>query len=70
MKRKQFLALGGFQPFFFFIGMYFVALFFAILVCSSIFYAVNPRQDEAGKPQITKVIKNESGKKVFASVIN
>lgn len=44
MKRKStFSAIGGYQPFLFCIGMYFVALFFSIFICSAIFYAVNPR---------------------------
>lgn len=44
MNRKTtFVAIGGYQPFLFCIGMYFVALFFSIFICSAIFYAVNPR---------------------------
>jgi len=44
MKRKTtFSAIGGYQPFLFCIGMYFVALFFSIFICSAIFYAVNPK---------------------------
>ena len=46
MKRKStFSAIGGYQPFLFCIGMYFVALFFSIFICSAIFYAVNPKED-------------------------
>ena len=42
MKPKSTLsAIGGWNSFFFCIGMYFVALFFSIFVCSSIFYLVN-----------------------------
>ena len=45
MKRKStFSAIGGYQPFLFCIGMYFVALFFSIFICSAIFYAVNPKK--------------------------
>lgn len=45
MKRKTtFSAIGGYQPFLFCIGMYFVALFFSIFICSAIFYAVNPKR--------------------------
>jgi hypothetical protein len=43
MKRSTFNAIGGWQPFLFCIGMYVVALFFSIFVCSSIFYAVNSK---------------------------
>ena len=44
MKPKSALsAIGGWNSFFFCVGMYIVALFFSIFVCSSIFYAVNSR---------------------------
>lgn len=43
MKRSTFTAIGGWQPFLFCAGMYIVALFFSIFVCSSIFYAFNAR---------------------------
>jgi hypothetical protein len=43
MKRSTFNAIGGWQPFLFCIGMYVVALFFSIFVCSSIFYAFNAK---------------------------
>ncbi len=42
MKPKSTLsAIGGWNSFFFCVGMYVVALFFSIFVCSSIFYVVN-----------------------------
>lgn len=45
MKRKStFSAIGGYQPFLFAAGMYFVALFFSIFICSAIFYAANPKK--------------------------
>lgn len=48
MKRKStFSAIGGYQPFLFCVGMYFVALFFSIFICSAIFYAVNPKTEVA-----------------------
>ncbi|HLA52905.1 MAG TPA: hypothetical protein VK618_06360 [Flavitalea sp.] len=48
MKRKStYSAIGGYQPFLFCIGMYFVALFFSIFICSAIFYAVNPKGNMA-----------------------
>jgi hypothetical protein len=43
MKRSTFNAIGGWQPFLFCAGMYIVALFFSIFVCSSIFYAFNAK---------------------------
>jgi hypothetical protein len=44
MTRKTTLnALGGYQPFLFCIGMYFVALIFSIMICSAIFHAIHPK---------------------------
>jgi hypothetical protein len=43
MNRTTFNAIGGWQPFLFCAGMYIVALFFSIFVCSSIFYAFNSK---------------------------
>jgi hypothetical protein len=45
MNRKTTLAaIGGYQPFLFCIGMYFVALFFSIFICSAIFYSFYPKK--------------------------
>ena len=63
MKRKStFSAIGGYQPFLFCIGMYFVALFFSIFICSAIFYAVNP------KGSMAKVENNGGDKAAITSV--
>jgi hypothetical protein len=43
MKRSTFNAIGGWQPFLFCIGMYVIALFFSIFVCSSLFYVLNSK---------------------------
>ena len=61
MKRKSTLsAIGGYQSFFFCIGMYFVALFFSIFICSAIFYAINPgtsiAKQEDKKPASTAMV--------------
>ena len=48
-RRTTFSAIGGYQPFLFCIGMYVVALFFSIFICSAIFYAVNPKKGIAGE---------------------
>ncbi len=62
MKRKStFSAIGGYQPFLFCIGMYFVALFFSIFICSAIFYAVNPK---------TNLVKNETTTAPKTAMIN
>ncbi len=48
MKTKSTLsAIGGWNSFFFCVGMYVVALFFSIFVCSSIFYVVNSNKAKA-----------------------
>jgi hypothetical protein len=48
MKPKSTLsAIGGWNSFFFCVGMYVVALFFSIFVCSSIFYVVNSNKAKA-----------------------
>jgi hypothetical protein len=65
MKRSTFNAIGGWQPFLFCIGMYVVALFFSIFVCSSIFYALNNRS--AGKETV-KTVVTPSGSQQLASV--
>lgn len=48
MNRKTTLAaIGGYQPFLFCVGMYFVALFFSIFICSAVFYAFYPKKSIA-----------------------
>jgi len=66
MKRSTFNAIGGWQPFLFCIGMYVVALFFSIFVCSSIFYALNTRSSVKDTEKTT--IAAPSGKAQLASV--
>ena len=66
MKRTTFNAIGGWQPFLFCIGMYVVALFFSIFVCSSIFYALNNRS--AGKETAKTTIAAPTGNQQLASV--
>jgi hypothetical protein len=73
MKRKStFSAIGGYQPFLFCIGMYFVALFFSIFICSAIFYAVNPKGDinKSGSTGAEKTAMINSGKQVLLTVTN
>lgn len=57
MKRTTFNAIGGWQPFLFCIGMYVVALFFSIFVCSSIFYAFNAKSS-AKEAEKTAIMSN------------
>ena len=73
MKRKStFSAIGGYQPFLFCIGMYFVALFFSIFICSAIFYAVNPKGEisKSDNPAAEKTTMINSGKQVLLTVTN
>jgi len=65
MKRNSLSPIGGLQPFLFCIGMYLVALFFSIFVCSSIFYAINPKKANDVKEQTAGV---QSNKPVLASI--
>ncbi len=67
MKPKTFSAIGGWQSFLFCVGMYIVALFFSIFVCSSIFYAINTKSAAVTKTEV-KAPPATSGKKEFASV--
>lgn len=71
MKRNTFAAIGGYQPFLFAIGMYFVALFFSIFICSAIFYAFNPKKTMAKEDglQQNKTVMISS-QPVFLSVAN
>lgn len=72
MKRKStFSAIGGYQPFLFCIGMYFVALFFSIFICSAIFYAVNPKSQLAKTGSaVEKTAMVTTGKQVLLTVAN
>jgi hypothetical protein len=71
MNRKStFSAIGGYQPFLFCIGMYFVALFFSIFICSAIFYAINPKKSIAKSENVSieKTALVSSAKPVLLSV--
>lgn len=68
MKPKTFSAIGGWQSFLFCIGMYVVALFFSIFVCSSIFYAVNSKPSGLKGSGIDKASVMHAGKQELASV--
>lgn len=72
MKRKStFSAIGGYQPFLFCIGMYIVALFFSIFICSAIFYAVNPKIEVAKSGISTeKTALVQPAKQVLLTVAN
>ncbi len=66
MNRTTFNAIGGWQPFFFCVGMYVVALFFSIFVCSSIFYAFNAKSQAK---TADKTVTASTARQQLASVI-
>jgi len=66
MKRTTFNAIGGWQPFLFCIGMYVVALFFSIFVCSSIFYAMNAKSE--AKETQKAAVATSSDKQQLAAI--
>jgi len=67
MKRTStFSNLGGLQSLFFCAGIYLVALFFSIFVCSAVFYAFNPKKGPAA--QGISQSNTQSDKTMFASV--
>lgn len=71
MKRKTtFLAIGGYQPFLFCIGMYLVALCFSIFICSAIFHVLNPKTAIVRKTDATvlKTAPASTGKQVLLTV--
>jgi hypothetical protein len=64
MKPKSTLsAIGGWNSFFFCVGMYVVALFFSIFVCSSIFYVVNSNKATKGT-----LVEKSTAKTELASI--
>ena len=68
MKRKTIAAIGGIQPLLFCVGMYMMALFFSMFVCSAIFYAINPRKAVSNDvAKTTTTVTVDAGKNVLAS---
>jgi hypothetical protein len=68
MKPKTFSAIGGWQSLLFCAGMYCVALFFSIFICSSIFYALNARSASGKTSALAKSAAVSGNKQVLASV--
>ncbi len=66
MKRNTFNNLGGLQSLFFCVGIYTVALFFSIFVCSSVFYVLNPKK--AAATQTSAQANTAPDKTMYASV--
>lgn len=69
MKRKTIAAIGGIQPLLFCVGMYLMALFFSMFVCSSIFYAINPKKVSTETGMVKSATTTVSaGNDVLASI--
>ncbi len=69
MKRKTIAAIGGIQPLLFCVGMYLMALFFSMFICSSIFYAINPKKvDAVASVEKTAPAPATAEKEVLASL--
>ena len=70
MKRKTtFAAIGGYQPFLFCVGMYVVALFFSVFICSAIFYAASPKKEIAKvKTPVHRLTTLPAGSKLLLTV--
>ena len=68
MKRTSttFNNLGGLQSLLFCAGIYAVSLFFSIFICSSVFYAFNPKKGNA--TQNISQSASHTDKAMFASV--
>ncbi|MEO5592084.1 MAG: hypothetical protein ABIR15_23030 [Chitinophagaceae bacterium] len=67
MKRTStFNNLGGLQSLLFCVGIYAVSLFFSIFICSSLFYAFNPKKGNA--TQNISQVSTPADKAMFASV--
>ncbi len=46
MKSSK-ASIGALHPILFFVGVYVVALFFSIFICSTVFYSINGPANEA-----------------------
>jgi hypothetical protein len=68
MKPRTFSAIGGWQSLMFCVGIYFVALFFSIFICSSVFYAVNANTGNSKANNVAKVNSVKADKHVLAVV--
>ncbi|MEO6612154.1 MAG: hypothetical protein ABIT05_03030 [Chitinophagaceae bacterium] len=57
MKTKTFTPMGSLHPILFFAGVYVVALFFSIFICSSLFYSCNSSPTTASSENLAPVEK-------------
>ena len=57
MKTKTFTPMGSLHPILFFAGVYVVALFFSIFICSSLFYSCNSSSATVSNENLAPVEK-------------
>lgn len=60
MKTRSMSPVGSLHPLLFFAVMYLIALFFAIFICSAIFYQINgPSAQQESPVSMPEVSKSE-----------
>lgn len=67
MNARTFNTLGGFQSMLFCIGIYIVALFFSIFICSAIFKAVSGTHRTAEHSTVKAAPQQTGGQVLVAS---
>jgi len=70
MKKNTTLA-GALHPILFFAGVYVVALFFSIFICSTIFYSLDSNNDlpaASAKTEVSPVVESTSYSNSMASL--
>ncbi len=69
MKRtNRQLIIGSLQPFLFCVGMYCVVLIFSILVCTSVYRAMNPKKFDITAVKSTADLPNTGTTAMVASI--
>lgn len=68
MRRRTITPLGALHPILFFAGVYAVALFFSIFICSTLFYSINSTDSVALPEDGKKVEINVSESAAVASL--
>jgi len=68
MKRKSTSTVGALHPILFFAGVYIVALFFSIFICSSVFYSCNSTSGSVNESKSQKATEPDLKNTVVATV--
>lgn len=68
MKKKSISPVGALHPVLFFAGMYIVALFFSIFICSSVFYSCNSTAGDTPNAKAEKQVEINSTNTAVASI--